>query len=279
MTPANGGRRVRGQGSGLRSCHRRRRAADCCARGTGAGRAGAGRGQGADRAQAGPRAGPHLKPSPSCRPVDRALHRAPAPTREVRLLSRRATRFVPTGWSAVRFRLPGSAVVRWRCCRLVMSDRGMPVRQGSAYERDASLVASSRSMEVPFVLPQGSAGRWGRLALGRHHGRPARRPPGSHGTDLEGAALTERQETAARSRVWTTLGLALNGDARSGRPGMLPGIAAPREPMGTSCRSQWRPWLRKLRRSASDGRDVPHGSDAEGWSPAELLRGVPSGSE
>lgn len=165
MNPANGGRRVRGQGSGLRSCHRRRQAADCCARGTGAGRAGAGRGQGADRAQAGPRAGPHLKPSPSCRPVDRALHRAPAPTREVRLLSRRATRFVPTGWSAVRFRLPGSAVVRWRCCRLVMSDRGMPVRQGSAYERDASLVASSRSMEVPSCFRKaqpavGAASHW-----------------------------------------------------------------------------------------------------------------------
>jgi hypothetical protein len=117
-----------------------------------------------------------------------------------------------------------------------MSDRGVFVRQRSAYELGASLVASTQSAEVPSCF------RKAQPAVG-----PASHSvsivivlpvilPKAHRTDLEVAALTERQKAAARTGVRAILSLPLDVDERSDHhPGMLPDIAATREPIMTSC--------------------------------------------
>ncbi|MDQ0908810.1 hypothetical protein QFZ22_004795 [Streptomyces canus] len=116
-----------------------------------------------------------------------------------------------------------------------MSGRGVFVRQGGAYELGASLVASAQSVEVPSCF------RKAQPAVG-----PASHSvsivivlpvilPKAHRTDLEVAALTERQEAAAGTWVRAILRLTLDIDQRSDHPGMLPDIAAAREPISTSC--------------------------------------------
>ncbi|MDX3075614.1 hypothetical protein [Streptomyces sp. MI02-7b] len=53
--------------------------------------------------------------------------------------------------------------------------------------------------------------------------------PEAHRTDLEVAALAERQETTTGTGVRTVLGLPLDVDERSDHHGILPGTAADRE--------------------------------------------------
>jgi hypothetical protein len=116
-----------------------------------------------------------------------------------------------------------------------MSDRGVFVRKWGAYELGTSLVACTHSVEVLscFRKAQPAVG-----AASNSASIVVVLPvvlPEAHRTDLEVTALAERQEATAGTRVRTVLGLPLDVDERSDHHGIQTGVAADREPIGTSC--------------------------------------------
>jgi hypothetical protein len=116
-----------------------------------------------------------------------------------------------------------------------MSDRGVFVRHWGAYELGTSLVASTHRVEIPSCFREaqpavGAASNSFRIVVVL----PVVFPE-AHRTDLEVAALTERQEAAAGTGVRTVIGLPLDIEERGVHHGILSGIAVNRESMDTSC--------------------------------------------